>query len=377
MKSEQGYLYDASPDELRAIRTTPEATSSGRPFDWYVEERLASGAWHLECIRPDVLGLARPLEVCRAVRKSNLIKPWPGADDAEAYCPAHWADLAIGQGACGLRCRRCFLIMTHRVKCDPTRHVLYENTGDFERAVRKWLRAPNRRSLGLGTDCSDSLLYEGVTGHARRLIPLFASPETNPSGTKLILLTKSTNVGYLRGLPTEKVVLCFSLNPEPIADLWEGKFDDGVRVTPPIAARLEASRAGQEMGFEVRWRVDPILPVAGWQDIYSGFLVSAAQEGHQPTRITLGTYRETQPCLQTFAQKWGLSPIEWAPSGLRKDGAHYHLPKEARVEIYGFLARAVADAWRTSGHCPTVALCKEPHAVRQALGLDHDRCNCG
>ena len=31
-----------------------------------------------------------------------------------------------------------------------------------------------QHTLGLGIDCSDSLLYEGMTGHARHLIPMFA-----------------------------------------------------------------------------------------------------------------------------------------------------------------------------------------------------------
>ena len=196
------YSYHASAQELATIRTQPGKTSAGKPFDWYVTEKERSGEWRLECVAPEVVGLQRPLQVYRAVRKSNLVKPWPRSDDEETYCPAHWADLAIGRGACGLRCRACFLMMTHRCFCDPSRHVLYENVEDYEKAVRGWLKKPNRRNLGLGTDCSDSLLYEGITGHARRLIPLFASEETNPHGCKLILLTKSTNVGYLEGLPT-------------------------------------------------------------------------------------------------------------------------------------------------------------------------------
>ena len=105
--------------------------------------------------------------------------------------------------------------------------MVYENVADFEETVRRWLKAPDRNNLGLGIDCSDSLLYEGVTGHARRLIPLFASPTANPHGCRLVLLTKSTNVHYLERSPRDNVIVSFSLNPESIADLWEGKFDDG------------------------------------------------------------------------------------------------------------------------------------------------------
>lgn len=297
-------------------------------------------------------------------------------DDAETYCPAHWADLAIGCGACGLRCRACFLNLTHRIKCDPSRHVVYENVEDYEMAVQRWLMKPNRRNLGGGIDSSDSLLYEGVTGHIRRLGPLFASPETNPNGCKLILLTKSINVHYLEEVPRENIMVTFSLNPEQIADLWEGKFRDGARVTPAIAERLNTSQRAQEMGFEVRWRIDPVIPCEGWRDTYTTFFSAAARDGHKPTRITLGTYRETQRALRAFSRLWGLAAMEWTPSTLEHDGAHYHLPACQRVDIYGQILNAIHSAW-PGGSTPIVALCKEPRALRQELGLDHDMCNCG
>ena len=374
--NEKDYLYDASPEELELIRTTPGRTGSGKRFDHYVQRKVEEGAYRLECIKPEVLGLDRPLEVYRATRKGNFIVPWDRTYTEDAYCPAHWSNARIGRGACGLRCRACFLVMTHRLFCDPSRHLLYENTEDYENAVRKWLKNPDRKNLGLGIDCSDSLLYEGVVGHARRLIPLFASPRTNPHGCKLILLTKSANVHYLEGLPTENVLLTFSLNPEVIADLWEGKFEDGKRVTPRIGDRLRASLRGEKMGFEVRWRVDPIFPVPGWQKTYASFFRRVARADHRPTRITLGTYREMQPTLLTFSQKWGLPPLEVERPELVKDGDHYHLDTDRRVRIYGFLRRAIERAWQGTGHQPIVALCKEPHSVRDGAGMNHDHCNC-
>jgi DNA repair photolyase len=370
------YLYNASPEELEAIRTKPGITSDGKSFDWYVQEEVRRGRLRRECIRPDVLGLNRPLEIFRAVRKTNLIKPWPALDDADTYCPAHWADLAIGCGACGFRCRACFLTLTHRIKCDPSCPVVYENVEDYQVATRLWLMMPDRRNLGMGIDSNDSLLYEGVTGHVRRLAPLFASPKTNPQGCKLVLLTKSTNMRYLEKVPPENILTTFSLNPEAVADLWEGKFSDGTRVTPTIAERLNASLRAQEMGFEVRWRIDPVIPCEGWQDIYATFLSAAVRDGHKPTRITLGTYRETQPALRAFSRLWGLPAMEWEPSGLEHDGAHYHLPKHQRMEIYSHLLSTIRAAWYGVG-APVVALCKEPRDLRRELGLDHNMCNCG
>jgi len=375
--SEQAYRSEELGKEiLQRIRTKPGFTGGGKPFDHVVKKKIAKGEFKLQCIPAEILGTARPIEVYRAKRaKTNMIKPWSYKVDDDSYCPSHWADIAIGRGACGFRCRACFLILTHRAFCDPSRHVLYENIEDYEKAVHKELMKPGP-NLGLGIDCSDSLLYEGIAGHARRLIPLFADPKTNPFGRKLILLTKSTNVRYLEGLPTANVLMTFSLNPESVADLWEGKWSDGIRITPSIEDRLCASMRAQKMGFEIRWRIDPILPVENWAGIYRDFFVSAVAAGHHPTRITLGTYREMGRSLISIAAKWDLPPMEWVPDqSLSKDGMHYHLPEDLRVEIYSILKEFIESAWPDSGK-PVVALCKESKVVRTKVGIEHNHCNC-
>jgi DNA repair photolyase len=367
---------EIDPKILEMIRTKPGLTQKGKQFDHVVASRIAKGEYRLECIPAETTGTARPIEVCRAKRaKGNMIKPWPSQTDDESYCPAHWADIPIGKGACGFRCRSCFLMLTHRTFCDPSRTVLYENVEDYENVVRKELVKPGR-NLGLGIDCNDSLLYEGITGHARRLIPLFANPQTNPYGRKLILLTKSANVHYLEGLPTTNVLMTFSLNPEPVADLWEGKWNDGVRITPSIQERLEASMKMQQRGFEIRWRVDPILPIDGWSHIYHRFFDGAAASGHRPGRITLGTYREMGRSLLTIAAKWGLPRLEWTPPRLTKDGMHYHIDEVERIAIYRQLADSISVAWGKHGSVPIISLCKESRAVREAVGIVHNHCNC-
>jgi len=375
-KNEKPERYELDTKMAELIRTKPSLTRKGKPFDHVVAARIAKGEYRPECILPKITGTARPIEVCRAKRAiGNIIKPWTLQTDDESYCPAHWADIAIGKGACGFRCRTCFLILTHRTFCDPSRHVLYENVDDYIAVVRKELLKPGR-NLGLGIDCSDSLLYKGVTGYASRLIPLFANSQTNPYGRKLILLTKSKNVHYIEDLPTSNVLMTFSLNPEPIADLWEDKWNDGVRITPSIQERLDASMKMQQRGFEIRWRVDPILPIDGWSQIYRQFFDDAAASGNRPSRITLGTYREMGKSLLTMAAKWGLPPMECTPPELSKDGMHFHINMAQRIDIYRQLKDLIKTAWNKSGSKPIVALCKESHTVRSAVGIDHNHCNC-
>ncbi len=355
-------------------------TSAGRSISWFVDEQVNSGVWREEEIEPNVSGLTRAISVYRASRKTNLIVyDWHG--DKQTFCPPMWWDLAIGSGACGLGCRSCFLMLTHRIKRDPSRHLLYDNLGDFAHAVEKWLHDPLRRrqhTLGVGIDRSDSLLYEGVMPHVRSLAPLFSSADHNKCGNKLILLTKSANTHYLADIiPAHRpnVIVSFSLNPEPIADLWEGKWPDTrERITPPISKRLEAVKYAQDLGFEVRVRVDPILTPDKWEDYYAAFVADVKTRGIHFRYWTLGTYREKNAQLDGWRERWGLLPMEWHPqdNDLVKDGTHRHIPEQRRIEIY----TKMRDIIRRDFPKARISLCKETHVVRQSLALCNADCNC-
>jgi len=353
----------------------------------FFEREVTAGRWRVEIIPKEITSTLRDMRVFRARRTGNLIKhQWHG--DQNTFCPPMWYDLAIGSGACGYLCRLCFLMLTFREMRDPRSPVLYDNIEDFDRKVKHWLANPFRRpqhTLGLGIDCSDSLIYEGVTGHARRYIPLFADSAANPSGCKLVLLTKSANVDYLKGLPTQNTVVTFSLNPEHMADLWEGKYEDGMRVTPSISARLAAARRVQEWGFEIRFRIDPILPVPGWEQHYDEFFHQAAADGLLPSYITLGTYRGKGPTLDLWRERWGLPPTEFdVRADLTREGTHSHIPAAERQKIYRIVNSSINRAWPSLQDSrgvrlspPFVELCKETHDVRRAVGFASTaHCNC-
>lgn len=361
---------------LANVRTKPLATGDGKPYDYVVQRQVDRGDLRLEVIPAEVLGLARPLEVYRKRRNGKLITPWVNKD-TYTFCPEHASDMMIGQGSCGLRCRCCYLVATHRLFADPSRHILYDNMDDFVRAAARWFMNPPRRSLGIGIDHSDSLLYEGLTGYARQIIPMAASATTNPEGCKLIMLTKSINVHYLEGLPAKNVVVSFSINPTGISDLWEGRFDDSVRVSPTIPKRMEASLFAQQTGFELRWRVDPILHPPGWEVMYGDFFADAVRRGLRPTRITLGMYRTNSLNVPQLARKWGLPPIEWQPARLIRTGNRYREPVEVKIPIYEKIVAMIRKAWHGTGHEPIVAFCKEPLEIHKTFGGPNGRCNCG
>lgn len=379
------------------MKTLPVLTNNddASSVDAFVKSQIEQGVWREQIVSAEILGTPRPMTIYRAARKSNPVKhTWHGS--TATFCPPKWYDLGIGSGACGYGCRFCFLMLTFRAMRDPMSPVVYNNLDDFQRQVRRWLVADDWKTdaltplqqkirrvkrtsldtLGLGIDCSDSLLFEGITSHARTLIPIFADPAFNPRGNKLILLTKSANTHYLDGLPiTDRVAITFSLNPEREADLWEGKYSDGVRITPPIWERLKACLHAQELGFEVRWRIDPILTPQGWEMDYLDFFEQAAAVGVSPRYITLGTYRQKNAQLDAWRAKWGLIAPEWEPVSLEGDGTHEHILRDDRIRIYSRVAEMiVATRWRHGA--PRFELCKEPHEMRRAVGVEGVNCNC-
>lgn len=335
-------------------RTLPVVDAYGRSaISPFIDGEVERGAWTPLIVPPDVSGISRPMTIFLAEKPSGGMIKWSWHGDAETFCPPVWADLAIGSGACGFGCRSCFLMLTFRAMRDPLRPVVYTNGDDFEYQVRRWLRASTwgvdydevdvasgkriktkkmrartrKDAIGLGIDCADSLLWEGVTGHARRLIPLFTDPRTNPLGNPLVLLTKSANTHYLAELTdvalrringnVPNVAVTMSLNPEAVADLWEGKFPDTrERITPPISTQLDTFRA--------------------W---------------------------------------WGLPPMEFEPNvGDDREGTHRHVVDRGRT--YTAVAEMVSRAFSRTGHAPWISLCKETHEVRKATGLCSGNCNC-
>jgi hypothetical protein len=89
---------------------------------------------------------------------------------------------------------------------------------------------------------------------------------------------------------------------------------------------------------------------------------------------TLGTYREKNPQLDAWRERWGLPAMEWQPPEhtLVHDGTHWHLPEERRVAIY----TTVRDIIKREFPAARVSLCKETHTVRRALALCNADCNC-
>jgi len=144
--------------------------------------------------------------------------------------------------------------------------------------------------------------------------------------------------------------------------------------TPSITRRLEAARYAQDLGYEVRVRVDPILTIPYWEDHYADFVAEVKAAGVNFIYWTLETYREKNTQLDGWRERWRLPSMEWQPGDdeLVKEGTHRHLPEARRIEIYA----KVRDLIQREFPKGRVSLCKETHSVRRSLRLCNADCNC-
>ncbi len=156
---------------------------------------------------------------------------------------------------CLYDCRYCFLQGMY-----PSAHyVHFVNYEDFQSAIlRETVQSEDPSWFFSGYDC-DSLALESVTGFAERFIPFFRK---NPKAW-LELRTKSCNLGPLQTIdPFPNAVIAYSFTPVEVSRQTEWKV-------PPLEARAKAMKKAAEMGWQVGWRIDPVVDCADFKDRYA------------------------------------------------------------------------------------------------------------
>jgi len=283
----------------------------------------------------------------------------------DIVCP-HFLELKWALG-CPFSCAWCYLQGTMRMyarKKDPTyRLAVYEAKpyAKIERALGELFRLPypDEPELLNAGELADSLMSEHEPfPFTRFAIPLF---ETQ-TRYRLLLLSKAPWVENLveRG-PHRQTVVSFSLNSEPVAKRWEK--------APPIRDRIEAAAKVAKVGYEVRIRVDPVVPYPDGDWLTGYFhLLDEVFARFVPSRITLGSLRGLQSTINAAKDRtWADYLTERSPWGRR-------MVEETRLAMF----RQIIEHLRNSYEYNQVALCKEPVKVWEALGMDwrYCRCNC-
>lgn len=279
----------------------------------------------------------------------------PPSEPTDVVCP-HFLELKWATG-CPFKCAWCYLQGTLRFQ--PTKaSPRVKDFNKIEQHVRTFLQTANGHPELLNTgELSDSLMNErGEQPFSQFIISLFQGSHPH----RLLFVTKSTDVHNLLSIDHgDKAVVSFSLNAPTVATTFEK--------APSPQQRIEAAAKLAQAGYEVRVRIDPLVPVSGWEEEYKR-LVDMVFAKLTPKRITLGSLRGLQSTINfSTDRRWVDYLKERSNWGRRVDF-------DLRTEMYQTMLAYLSEEYGFT----EVGLCKETLAVWGAVGMDYTRikCNC-
>jgi|GEM_PF-932198 len=185
---------------------------------------------------------------------------------------------------------------------------------------------------------------------------------------KVLFLTKSDKVEHLLDLNPKQTIVSFSLNAEPVAKKWE----EGASKVAPIVNRIEKAGQLQKVGYEVRIRIDPMVPILNWEEEYK-HLVDDIFLKLVPERITIGSLRGLESTIRLCHDR------SWVKY-LAKDetGWGRKIADRQRFEMYSTMIDYITNNYNYN----KIAFCKETEDMWIKLGLNPgtypqwSNCNC-
>lgn len=275
----------------------------------------------------------------------------------DVICP-HFLELKWAYG-CPYDCAWCYLKGTfrfHNGKIMPGFKI--KDYNKIKLHVEEFLnKVDEPEILNIG-EIADSLMYEnGTFPFSKFIIPMFERQKKH----KVLFVTKSDRIKNLLEIDSHnQAIISFSLNAVPIAERWE-------KGAPRIRNRIEAARKLSKNNYDVRIRIDPMVPVGGWQERYKE-LIDLIFLNFIPERITLGSLRGLQSTLNgTKDNSWKVYLKETSNWGKKIDFT-------TRLKMYLYIIGYLKKEYNHH----KIALCKETKAMWQKLGMDYRKikCNC-
>jgi len=273
----------------------------------------------------------------------------------DIVCP-HFLELKWAYG-CPFDCAWCYLKGTFRFRPEGPRPVFksLEKVKSHVEAFLNEVVTPEVLNTG---EIADSLMGEnGDSPFSKFIIPYFEEQRKH----RVLFVTKSANIKHLLEIPASgQVIMSFSLNAEEIAEKWEKK-------APPVNARLEAARKLYQHGYEVRIRIDPMVPVENWENLYTA-LIDLVFNSFIPERITLGSLRGLQSTIN------GSKDTSWVK--YLKERSNWGKKIEFNVRYWMYLT--IINHIKENYNYTNVALCKETKLMWEKLDMDYQKsqCNC-
>lgn len=273
----------------------------------------------------------------------------------DVVCP-HFLELKWAYG-CPFDCAWCYLKGTLRFRPEKTKPVIkdYEK---IEAHTRRFLNEATTPEILNTGELADSLMWEGSSKpFSKYIIPMFEEQDRH----KVLFVTKSDNIKNLLEInPHNQVIVSFTLNADEVAKKWE-------KGAPSVQRRVEAARKLKEAGYEVRTRIDPIVPIPDWESNYTN-LVDQIFANLTPARITLGSLRGLQSTIN------GTTDKSWQQYLKERSNWGKKIEFSTRHKMYSIIINHLREKYEYID----IALCKETMAMWEELKMDYEkiRCNC-
>jgi spore photoproduct lyase len=311
------------------------------------------------------LNSSDPLELHYAGKKTLVFGIHKSAlrysDEDGNTCPNYWHFSPYG--FCPYDCQYCYLAGTPGVKYSPTVKIFLNLSEILNQIDKVDSKLDKTTSFYLGK-LQDGLALDPITGYSRMMIPFFARQRY----ARLILLTKSVNVENLLDLDhKQNTILSWSLNPPEVSSAFE-------RNVPSPDERIAAIQKCNKAGYPVRAVIMPIIPIDGWQNVYSKFLENLLKSTPL-NRITLGQICSYCAALQLTERKLGkINPISNRLEKMKSNDGRVRFPLKLRIQIYNYLIDTIK---KFQPQLP-IGLCMEEHQIFEALNLQSaiGYCNC-
>ena len=276
----------------------------------------------------------------------------------DAICP-HFLELKWAYG-CPYNCAWCYLQGTLRFLPAKTRPVV-KDYHKIKRHLESFFNDTSNNKyppeiLNSG-ELADSLMWENNEDPFSVFI---TSLFEDQSRHKVLFLTKSTNIDNLLKIGSDNIIPSFTINACSVAKRWE-------KGAPDIRERIEAAKMLSDSGYPVRIRIDPVVPIEGWDHEYME-LVDDLFSHFTPERITLGSLRGLQSTINNSKDKSWVEYLSQASNwGKRIDF-------DTSYSMYSTIIYYLKEKYDYNH----VALCKETKGMWEMLGMDYRkiRCNC-
>ncbi len=298
----------------------------------------------------------------RAIRDGSIItifdKTAKPVNKNDVFCP-HFVEFKWANG-CNFNCAWCYLNGTLRFRpMGKGPHV--KPPEKIKQHLKEYFKLVKLPTLLNSGELSDSFVNDG-NGFSltKDIIPIFKKQKTH----KLLILTKNgSNIAMndiLNSKSQDHVIVSFSVNSFDVAKRWE-------KNAPGPKKRIESANKLFDERYEVRLRIDPIVPVENWKDGYLD-LVDFIFSKFEPERITLGSLRGLQSTINNCKDKSWVKYLEERTNwGLK-------ISFEKRFEIYESIIKYLKKEYNFR----SVGLCKETLEIWDKLGMDYNKnkCNC-